>query len=571
MNRSPWKRLFSLLRDDRLRMLAGAGAALLSTVAGIALLALSGHFITSMALAGVGGLAINYYTPAALIRLFAIVRTGGRYAERLITHDATLSILARLRVWLFARVIPLAPGALGKLGSAQVYSRIRADIDTLEHAYLGVLTPAAVALLTSGGVVVLTGCYSVPLALVLAALYLLAGVVLPWWAARRGSLPAATADEWAEAMRWQIADGLRGRAELALFGVEDEHARRLAETLKLRQSALRRVQRLQALADAALALLVPLAAASALAIGMLAVHQHRLQPAELTMLVLLGVAGFDAVAPLPSAWARLGAVRAAALRVFELADRTPVVSDPPDTPDVPIPQAHPDLHLREVWLNYGEAHWALKGVNLSIPYGRRVALVGASGAGKSSLVAALCRFAPWQGRINLGGVPLDALPGDVARTYFAVVEQKPYLFDGSLRDNLLLACPDANDDRLIEALHHAQLGDYLQALPRGLNTWIGENGVGVSGGEGRRIAIARALLSSAPILLLDEPTEGLDAHTSRALYASLAAQADGRTMLIITHKPGALQELVDDVVTMVDGVVTAPSPVLDPDWQRHRG
>jgi ATP-binding cassette subfamily C protein CydC len=557
---SPWRRLFALVKEDRPRMLAGALAALLSTVAGIALLAVSGQFITSMALAGVGGLTINYYTPAALIRLFAILRTGGRYVERLITHDATLSILARLRCWLFARLVPLAPAALGSLGSAELYSRIRADIDTLEHAYLSVLTPVIVAALTSLGVLAVTASYAPWLALALALIYSGAGVLLPWWTLRRGRGPSCMADELAESMRWQIADGLRGRAELALFGAEGAHAERLASTFAHRQHALRQAQRLQAIADAGINLLVQLACAAALALGIWAVRHATLGGAELTMLVLLAMAGFDAVAPLPAAWARLGAVRAAAVRVFELADRAPAVKDPVANAPASRPssagEAAFDLRWQNVWLRYGEPpQWALKGVDLIIPQGRHVAIVGPSGAGKSSLIGALCRFHPYQGRITLGSISLDTLPADDVRACFAVVEQKPYLFDGSLRDNLHIACPTASDEQLIDALDHAQLGACLQQLSRGLDSWVGENGIGLSGGEARRVAVARALLSPAPILLLDEPTEGLDAITASALYASLAEQTKGRTVIVITHKLGALAQLVDEVIPMADGTL----------------
>ncbi|MDQ6647974.1 MAG: thiol reductant ABC exporter subunit CydC, partial [Pseudomonadota bacterium] len=277
---TPWRRLFVLLREDRPRMLAGALAAVLSTAAGIALLAVSGHFITNMALAGAGGLAINYYTPAALIRVFAILRTGGRYVERLITHDATLSILARLRCWLFARLIPLAPAALGTLGSAELYSRIRADIDTLEHAYLSVMKPVAVALLTSLGVIGVTACYAPWLALMLAVLYAAAGMLLPWWTLRRGNRPGRIADELAESMRWQIADGLRGRAELTLFGAEAAHGERLAATLAGRQQALRQLQRLQVIADAGVTSLVQVACAGALGLGIWALRHAALGGAE---------------------------------------------------------------------------------------------------------------------------------------------------------------------------------------------------------------------------------------------------------------------------------------------------
>ncbi|MDE2088177.1 MAG: thiol reductant ABC exporter subunit CydC, partial [Xanthomonadaceae bacterium] len=207
------RRLFGLLRaEDRRWLLAGAALALLSMLAGIGLLAVSGHFITSMALVGAGGIAINYYTPAALIRLLAILRTGGRYAERLATHEATLRVLARLRVWLFARLVPLAPARLGGLRSAELFSRLRADVDALEHAYLGVLIPLAVAAATTLAVLCVALYWLPLLALPLGVLMLAAGLLLPRWMQRQGKTPGEAVVTHAEELRLLAVDGLRGRA-----------------------------------------------------------------------------------------------------------------------------------------------------------------------------------------------------------------------------------------------------------------------------------------------------------------------------------------------------------------------
>ncbi len=185
-------------------------------------------------------------------------------------------------------------------------------------------------------------------------------------------------------------------------------------------------------------------------------------------------------------------------------------------------------------------------------------MVGPSGAGKSSLIGALTRLYPYQGSITLGGTSLADWHGDDVRARIAVVEQQPYLFDASLRDNLRLARPDASDEQLKHAVAQAQLDDYVASLPRGLDTWVGENGIRVSGGEARRIAIARALLADAPILLLDEPTEGLDAGTAAQLYKALATAMKGRSVLLITHRLGGLSTLVDHVATMEQGrIVTS--------------
>lgn len=554
-----FRRLLALLRGaDRRWLAAGVAMALISTLSGIGLMAVSGHFITSMALAGASGAAINYYTPAALIRLFAIMRTGGRYGERLVTHEATLRLLARLRVWLFARLVPLAPARLGGMHSAELFSRLRADVDALEHAYLGALLPMIVAAAVSMVVLATVFCYLPSLALLLAALIAIGGMLLPRWTISRAAVPGAKAIACAERLRLLAADGVRGRAELALYGAESAHAERIAAAAEQLQQAQRRIDRLQAIGGAGVTLMTQLAVVFALAVGLAALQRAALPPADLTMLVLLAMATFETIAPLPEAWAQLSTTLACARRVFSLADTPPAVIEP-QSPSPTV--ANNDLVIRQLRLRYDEqGPWVLDGVDLDLPHGRRLGLVGPSGSGKSSLVGALLRLYPYQGTITLGGAPLDAWRGDEVRARIALVDQSPYLFDASLRDNLRLARPEASDEELRRVIGQAQLENYVASLPQGLDTWVGENGTRVSGGEARRIAIARALLADAPVLILDEPTEGLDAGTAAELYEALAKAMTGRSVLLITHRLGGLSTLVDEIVTMHDGRIMPTTP-----------
>lgn len=554
-----FRRLLALLRGaDRRWLAAGVAMALISTLSGIGLMAVSGHFITSMALAGASGAAINYYTPAALIRLFAILRTGGRYGERLVTHEATLRLLARLRVWLFARLVPLAPARLGGMHSAELFSRLRADVDALEHAYLGALLPMIVAAAVSMVVLATVFCYLPSLALLLAALIAIGGMLLPRWTISRAAVPGAQAIACAERLRLLAADGVRGRAELALYGAGSAHAERIAAAAEQLQQAQRRIDRLQAIGGAGVTLMTQLAVVFALAVGLAALQRAALPPADLTMLVLLAMATFETIAPLPEAWAQLSTTLACARRVFSLADTPPAVIEP-QSPSPTV--ANNDLVIRQLRLRYDEqGPWVLDGVDLDLPHGRRLGLVGPSGSGKSSLVGALLRLYPYQGTITLGGAPLDAWRGDEVRARIALVDQSPYLFDASLRDNLRLARPEASDEELRRVIGQAQLENYVASLPQGLDTWVGENGTRVSGGEARRIAIARALLADAPVLILDEPTEGLDAGTAAELYEALAKAMTGRSVLLITHRLGGLSTLVDEIVTMRDGRIMPTTP-----------
>lgn len=560
--RSPVRRLLALLGVHRAWLAGGAALAFLAAIAAIGLMAVSGWFIAAMALAGVSGAAINYYTPAAAIRACAIARSGGRYGERVVTHDATLRALAGLRVWLFRRLIPLAPARLSALRSAELFARLRADIDALEQFYLAVLVPAAVAVLSVAVTLVLC-LLTLPAAAPLLLLgVIIAGVLLPLWTRRRARRDAAQSVPEAAMLRGLLLDALRGHEDLLAWGGVPAHTARieaLAERLGGRRS---RVERMQAVGGGLAGVLAQLTLLAVLAIGVVAVRGGGLPPAELAMLSLLTLALFAVVGPLPEALAQWYATLGAGARVFELADTPPPFIEPRAGARLP---AAPAIAFQDVRLRYAEdAPWALDGIDLTLAAGARLAVVGASGAGKSSLLGALLKLYPVQtGRVLFGGEPLQALQGDALRRCIAVIAQHPTLFNLSLRENLLLAAPEAGTDRLERAVHLAQLDTFVATLPQGYATVLGEAGALVSGGEARRIAIARSLLQNAPVLVLDEPTEGLDARTVRDLYAALAAAARGRTVLLITHRLSGLAQLVDEVAVMDAGRIVERVPVAE--------
>jgi ATP-binding cassette subfamily C protein CydC len=567
--RSPVRRLLAVLDLHRAWMAGGAALAFLAAFAAIGLMAVSGWFIAAMALAGAAGAAINYYTPAAAIRACAIARSGGRYGERVVTHEATLRALAGLRAWLFRRLIPLAPARLAALRSGELFARLRADIDALEHFYLAVLVPAAVAVLSVLMALVLCVIVLPAAAPVLLLGVMIGGVLLPLWIRRRAQRDATRSVAEAGMLRGLLLDALRGHDDLLAWGGVAAHTARidaLAERLGGRRS---RIERLRAVGGGLAGVLAQLTLLAILVIAVPAVRGGVLPPAELAMLSLLTLALFEVLGPLPEALAQWHAALGAGARVFELADTPPPFVEPRTS--VPLPAA-PAIVFEDVRLRYAEdAHWALDGIDLTLAAGARLAVVGASGAGKSSLLAALLKLYPVQtGRVLFGGEPLEAVQGDVLRRHIAVITQHTTLFNLSLRDNLLLAAPEAGTDRIERAVRLAQLEAFVASLPQGYATVLGEAGVLVSGGEARRIAIARALLQEAPVLVLDEPTEGLDARTVGELYAALSAVARGRTMLLITHRLSGLARLVDEVAVMDAGRLVARLPV-DEYLARERG
>ena len=554
------RRLLAVLHPERSWMLGGAALAVLAALAAIGLMAVSGWFIAAMAVAGASAAAINYYTPAAAIRLCAILRSGGRYGERLVTHEATLRSLSRLRVWLFRRLIPLAPARLAALRSGELFARLRADVDALEHFYLAVLVPGAVALASVATAIVL--CLIVLPAAGLAVLIgaLLAGVLVPAWLQRRAAPDAATAVREGGALRGLLLDALRGHPELLAWGRVSAHGARIEQLARQLDARRARLEVLEATGGALVGLCAQLTLLAVLGIALGAAHRHTLSPPLLVMLALLALALFEVIGPLSEALARWSATLTSCARVFTLADTPAPFVEPEVSASVPL---RPAVVFEDVSLRYDEAApWALTQVNLTLAPGARVALVGASGAGKSSLVAALLKLYPLQhGRILFGGRPLESLHGDELRRHIAVIAQHSVLFNQSLLENLLLAAPQATAAQIERAVSLEQLDGFVASLPDGYDTQLGEAGALVSGGEARRIAIARALLQDAPVLVLDEPTEGLDAVTARDLYTALDAAANGRTLLLITHRLSGLARLVDEVVVMEAGAVQARKPV----------
>ncbi|MDE2254036.1 MAG: thiol reductant ABC exporter subunit CydC [Betaproteobacteria bacterium] len=547
--RADLMRLWSLFLPYWRWMMGGAAVALAGLLANVGLLALSGWFVSAMAIAGATGAVLNYFTPAAVIRAFAITRTGGRYAERLLTHEATFRLLARLRVWFYVRLEPLAPARLQQWRAADLLSRIQADIDTLNQVYLRLFVPVVVG---SAAVILITAAMAWFSATVAASTLLLllgAGVLLPAWTRRHGRQPGAQALQLRAAMRSTVADALAGSAELRVCGREAAwHARvqRQSGDLLVRQ---KRLSDLAGRSNGAVGLAANLALWLAVIAVLPTVAAGHMAPADLAMLALLALAAFEAVAPLPAALQLLGEMLAAARRIFAVVDAKPQVS----TPAGPSPQPRDaSIAFDAVCMRYAaDAPWTLQGLTVDVRSGGRLAIVGASGAGKSSLVNVLARFWDYEkGSVRLGGHELRSYTPDAACALLAVVSQDAYIFNGTVLDNLLLAKPGAQECDVVTACRAAQIHDFIMSLPDGYLTELGEGGMRFSGGQARRVALARALLKDAPILLLDEPTEGLDVATELELFDTLRLVMRGRTVLLITHRLAALASLVDEVGVM---------------------
>jgi ATP-binding cassette subfamily C protein CydC len=509
-------------------LLFGLTMSLAALAAGIGLMTLSGLTIGAAILAG--SLAVP-----ALLRGFGASRVVLRYLERLVTHGATFRALADMRVWFFRRLAGTSAGGLGFRQAGDVLSRLVGDIEALDGLYLRILLPLAGAVLLLPVLVLLIGHRSAGLGTEIGVLFAAAAFALPWLAARAsGSAGTGLAKE-AGALRVAALDALTGLREVRAFAAEG----RMIAAVQAKEAALLSAQQTMASRTAA-AGAASLLCAQIAGLGVLIDAGD--SPAVAIAAVFLVIAAFEAIGGLPRAGALAGYASAAAARVLEAADAPVPVPDPADPVAMPTGTA---LRFEAVEFRWQpDRPLVFDSLTLEIPQGARVALLGPSGAGKSTLAAlALKVVAPRSGQIRLGGVDIATLSASLVRTRIGWLGQTTHLFDDTIRANLLLARPDADEAALWAALDDARIGDVVRALPDRLDTWVGEGGTRFSGGQGRRLALARALLSPAPILILDEPCAGLDAETERSFLETLNETAAGRTLILITHRLTGVEKL----------------------------
>ncbi|MFJ8131246.1 thiol reductant ABC exporter subunit CydD [Streptomyces hydrogenans] len=495
-------------------------------------------------------------------RAFGIGRAVFRYAERLVSHDAVLRMLAELRVSVYARLERIAPAGLRRTRRGDLLARLVHDVDALQDYWLRWLLPAGAALLVGLGSVGFTAWLLPEAGAVLAVGLLVAGVLVPPLGAalaRRAERRLAPARG---VLATAVADPLRGCAELTVAGA-------LRDRLDLARAADRTLTGIASRQSAAAALGAGLSAVvcgltvvAAAWVGVQAVRDGRLDGVALAVVVLTPLAAFEAVTGLPLAVQYRQRVRHSAERVFEVLD-APVPVHEPAVPAAPPAGPFP-LELAGIGARYaGQEHPALDGFALTLDAGRRVAVVGASGSGKTTLAQVLLRFLDAEaGTYKIGGVPAWELDGDDVRRFVGLCAQDAHLFDSSLRENLRLARTDASDERLREALRRARLLDWVDGLPDGLDTLVGEHGSKLSGGQRQRLALARALLADFPVLVLDEPAEHLDLATADALTDDLLRATEGRTTVLITHRLRGL-DAVDEVVVLDGGRTVQRGPYAE--------
>jgi thiol reductant ABC exporter CydC subunit len=553
---STFRRELGLMARYRWWIAIGALLGAAAIASNVGLMAVSAYLISKAAVvSNVAAVALAI----TAVRVLAIARAVLRYLERYATHRATLRILAGLRAWFYAAIEPLAPARLSAFHSGDLLARIVADVDSLEDLYVRVLVPPVAAALVTLGASLLLGAFDPLLGLVLLAFLAITGLVLPLATRQLTRGPSAAAVVARAEAHALLVDQVRGVADLVVLGEGDRHR---ARTLRAGHELDRAVERLAAvrgLNTALVALCSGLAGVAVLALSIPLVSGGRLDGVILATITLAAIASFEAVVPLSQSAQLLDTTGHAAARLFELVDAEPEVGDPVDP--APPPATH-DLEIKGLRFRYGPTEpWVLDGFDLAIPAGTSLALVGPSGAGKSTLVDLLLRFREYRdGAILIGGRDIRDYRADDVRAMLGVVSQRVHLFNATVRDNLALADADATDTEIEAACRIAQVHDTIVALPEGYETRIGEDGVRLSGGERQRLAIARAILKDAPILVLDEATANLDVATESRLLEALVPFMAGRTTLVISHRP-TVAGRVDRVVVLGNDAATESAAI----------
>ncbi|MBS9477616.1 thiol reductant ABC exporter subunit CydC [Ancylobacter sp. VKM B-3255] len=524
---------------------AGIALAIVTLLAGLGLLGTAGWFITATAIAGLStatALAFDIFAPSAVIRLMALLRTAGRYGERLVTHDAALGVLAGLRETLFRGWA--APEAAGRLADrpSRLLFRLTLDIDALDSLYLRVLVPVAAAAAVAGGLILAIALIDTRTALIFAALLLGAGIGVPLIALRTARRPARRRAHALEVLRARAVDLLAGQTELAMAGRLSAHRESLSAADARLVDADNALNRVDTYAGAGFTAASGVLLAVMLVLVASLAGDGRITAPIGALVLMVALAAFEPFAALRRGMIEMERALIAAARL------APRLTPAPTPRRAPAPGPGVAVELVGVSLGHGGAGHGgashggapvLRGLDLTLHAGERLAVIGASGAGKSTLLAALAgEIAP--------------LAGHLATRPATLLTQRTELFQDSLAGNLRLARPEASEGELRAALAKAGLDALVAALPAGMDSRLGEGGLGLSGGQGRRLALARLILRNAPVWLLDEPTDGLDGATARAVMAQLGSCADDRTLVLATHLRREA-EIADTLVLLADG------------------
>ncbi|MEH8024344.1 cysteine/glutathione ABC transporter ATP-binding protein/permease CydC [Gallibacterium anatis] len=540
----------AMFKHSPARLMLGIILMLTGLAASIGLLTLSGWFLAAAAIAGVS-LMFNFFYPSAGVRGLAVGRTVARYFEKIVTHDVTFEILAKLRVMIFSKIIPLSPAVLSRYRNSELLNRLVADVDTLDTLYLRLFAPFVSAVLMIVFIGIGLSFLDKTIACFIAGTLLLLLVVLPTIFYHLGRKFGAKLTATRAQYRSQFVEYIQAQAELLLFNASDNLKQQLATTEKSWLQYQQKEAQLSGLSSAillfinGLMIVCTLWMAAATPMG-----NDEFKLALIALVTFSALASFEILMPIGAAFLHLGQVIASAERVNDIITQQPLVTFDGNLEQINLSHTDKLLTFQDVHFHYPDrTEQALSGINLTFTAQQKIAILGKTGSGKSTLLQLLIRnYDATQGQILLAGEPIAAYSEPTLRSQMILLTQRVHIFSDTLRQNLLLANPNADDQKLNEVIKQVGL-EYLLEQEQGLDSWLGDGGRTLSGGEQRRLGIARVLLSSVPIILLDEPTEGLDRETERHILALLLQHCRDKTLIMVTHRLSGLEQF-DQLVVM---------------------
>jgi ATP-binding cassette subfamily C protein CydC len=538
-----------LFRRQGGALLLALALSLVTVIAGVALLGTSGWFITATALTTLG-LGFNLFVPSAMVRGLSFLRILARYGERLVGHNATLKLLSELRGWLFARLFPRLPLPDRSLRHGDLVSRLTADVDALDTAFLVAIGPLASALVIGTAITAMLSWLLPAAALPYGLALALATFVIPAAMVALGRRAGRASVEAQAGLRMNVLDAANGHADLVLLGALGRAGNAFASATDHAAVLRRRLGLITTLGNLGVQLLAALALVGTLWAGLVALDAARIDGPLMAALLFAVLGSFEVTSLIVRSTGKATQAMAAAERLSSLADLPPPVAEPQQP--LPLPQDGA-ITIDGLCFAYPGLPAIFEGLSLTIQPGERVAITGASGSGKSTLLRLLLRLAdPRAGAIRVGDTPLPRLASRDIHAHMALLSQDSPVFIDTIRNNLLIGRAGASDADLWRALEKAQLDAHVSALPKGLDTIVGEAGRTLSVGQARRLCLARALLSNAPVLLLDEPTDALDRETEEAFFRVLASATAERTVILVTHAE-IPEGTVDRVLTLEGG------------------
>ena len=543
----PFIRLFKFAKFP---LILGLVLMILGLGSSMGLLTVSGWFLAATAIAGLGTL-FNFFYPSASVRGLAIGRTVMRYFEKIVTHDATFRILSKLRVQVFEKIIPLSPAVLNRYRNSDLLNRLVSDVDTLDSLYLRLLAPFFTAAFVIIAMTIGLSFVNIPLALGLGLFLLILLMIIPTVFYRLGQEFGERLIQARATYRTQFLEFIQAQAELLLFNAEDKLKEKMSATEKTWQEDQAKEAKLSGFSTALVLFLNGL-----LISGMLWFASNadfgtdEYHTAYIALFTFAALAAFEIIMPLGAAFLHIGQVIAAAERVTEIIEQKPLVEFNGSEEFETKVQL---ISAKNLSFSYpGQETLVLKNLTLDLEQGQKIAILGKTGSGKSSLLQLLVRnYDANQGQLLLAEKTISAYSENTLRNQICFLTQRVHVFSDTLRQNLQFASADEiSDEKMIEVLHQVGLSKLLEQEEKGLNLWLGDGGRPLSGGEQRRLGLARILLNNAPILLLDEPTEGLDRETERHILRLILQHAENKTLIMVTHRLSSIEQF--DKICVID-------------------